>query len=224
MGKERRPNIPTPISRKRIREDGLKTALVVAVALTVSLLICAHRITTVQARPFQNAPDRDSQATKQAFADFARRVDGYQKLRSDLEGKLPPLKSTDKPEKILAHEQALAQSIADARKAAARGDIFAGPIEAEFRRLIRNAFVGPKGRALSRTIRQGEPLNLELRVNQVYPATVPVTTVPPTLLQELPKLPRNLEYRVVGRDFVLEDVKSRLVVDFIKDALPSPGP
>lgn len=150
-------------------------------------------------------------------------MDGYQKLRSDLESKLPALKSTDNPEKILAHEQALAQSVAEARKSAVRGDIFAGAIDAEFRRLIRNAFAGPKGRALSRTIRQGEPLNLELRVNQVYPATVPVTTVPPTLLQQLPKLPRNLEYRIVNRDFVLEDVKSRLVVDFIKDALPSPG-
>lgn len=223
MGREQRRNVLKPISRTRIREDGLRTGLVVAAAVSVALLICVPRITVVQARPFQNAPDRESQATKQAFADFTRRVDGYQKLRSDLEGKLPPLKSTDNPEKILAHEQALAQSIAEARKAAARGDIFAGPIEAEFRRLIRNAFAGPKGPAISRTIRQGEPLNLELRVNQVYPASVPVTTVPPTLLQELPKLPRNLEYRIVGRDFVLEDVKSRLVVDFIKDALPSLG-
>ena len=57
-------------------------------------------------------------------------------------------------------------------------------------------------------------------MNDVYPERVPVTTVPPTLIQQLPKLPEGMEYHIVDRDFILEDGKSRLVVDFIPDALP----
>jgi len=33
-------------------------------------------------------------------------------------------------------------------------------------------------------------------------------------------LPPELDYRVVGRDLVLRDVKANLVVDFIANAIP----
>ena len=42
----------------------------------------------------------------------------------------------------------------------------------------------------------------------------------PALLPELPALPPELEYRVVGSALVLVDVHADLVLDVLKDALP----
>lgn len=42
----------------------------------------------------------------------------------------------------------------------------------------------------------------------------------PSMLARLPQLPRELEYRFVGRDLVLLDVRVDLVVDVLMDALP----
>ncbi|HKT11053.1 MAG TPA: hypothetical protein VJW77_04430 [Terriglobia bacterium] len=47
----------------------------------------------------------------------------------------------------------------------------------------------------------------------------PVETTPPSLLLNLPKLPAELEYRVVQHDLVLHDVKANLVVDYVPGAI-----
>ena len=61
---------------------------------------------------------------------------------------------------------------------------------------------------------------MHLAVNGAFPAHLPTTTVPPTLLLRLPRLPDKLAYRIIGHDFVLQDTEARLVVDFIPGALP----
>ena len=67
---------------------------------------------------------------------------------------------------------------------------------------------------------QGDPVKaVRLRVNQPYPDGVPYTTVPPTLLLRLPKLPDEVAYRIVDRDLVLLDVKANLVVDLIPEVI-----
>ena len=159
-------------------------------------------------------------ARDQGFQEFSQNVDRYQQLRKQVEKRLPSLKSTDNPEAIEAHEHALAAKIVEARKSAKVGDIFTEKGSAAFRKVIQAAFSGPKGGELYKTIFQGEPLDLSLRVNQMYPASLPATTVPPTLLLVLPKLPQGIEYRVIGRDFALEDVKARLLIDFIRGVFP----
>jgi hypothetical protein len=54
-------------------------------------------------------------------------------------------------------------------------------------------------------------------VNQIYPAEWPLQTFPAPLLQQLPKLPPDLEYRFVSDALILRDVKANLVVDFMLD-------
>jgi hypothetical protein len=61
---------------------------------------------------------------------------------------------------------------------------------------------------------------VRLKVNDSYPPDLPLTTMPPTLLQLLPPLPQQLEYRIVGRDLVLLDLKANLIVDVVRQALP----
>jgi len=48
--------------------------------------------------------------------------------------------------------------------------------------------------------------------------------VPPTLLQHFPKLPKKIEYRIVGNDLVLEDTESHLVIDIFPGAFPNAPP
>ena len=161
--------------------------------------------------------------TKAAFEDFLGRVNAYIKLRSSLEATLPKLKPTDQPDKLADHEKALSAKILDARKNARQGDIFTKEISAQFLQQIREEFRGPQGHEARQTIRQGEPVDLPVHVNQVYPRALPHTTVPPTLLLKLPKLPQGIEYRIIGRAFVVYDVRARMVIDFIPGALPAPA-
>ena len=48
-------------------------------------------------------------------------------------------------------------------------------------------------------------------MNGRYPDTVPLSTVPPQVLQTLPKLGEDMEYRFIGERLVLYDVHAHLV-------------
>jgi hypothetical protein len=44
--------------------------------------------------------------------------------------------------------------------------------------------------------------------------------MPPPVLEPLPKLEEDLEYRFVGERLVLVDAHAHLIVDFTEDVLP----
>jgi len=68
--------------------------------------------------------------------------------------------------------------------------------------------------------RAAEPVQKRpLRVNSVYPPGLPLQSTPPTLLLNLPRLPKELDYRVVGHDLVLRDTEANLIIDFLPDAV-----
>ncbi len=50
---------------------------------------------------------------------------------------------------------------------------------------------------------------------------MPLETFPPALLRKLPDLPPDLEYRIVGRSLLLRDVKANLIVDILRDVVPT---
>ena len=47
-----------------------------------------------------------------------------------------------------------------------------------------------------------------------------MATMPPSLLAALPQLPKELEYRIIGKYLVLRDVDAALILDFIPAAVP----
>ena len=59
---------------------------------------------------------------------------------------------------------------------------------------------------------------MKVGVNQIYPTTLPLATFPGNLLKVLPELRRIFEYRIVGRDLILLDVKGNVVVDVVRNA------
>ena len=163
---------------------------------------------------------RDSEEARD-LKTFADRVRAYVKMQKNLEASLPPLKPTKDAAQIAEYQHALARKIADARRDARQGDIFTHEVTERFRKIIRKAFQGPEGRLARRTIQQDTPFKvIALRVNDVCPENIPLTTTPPTLLLKLPELPPELAYRFVGRDLTLKDIKAGLIVDLIPKAIP----
>jgi len=151
------------------------------------------------------------------FDDFTQRVQQYMKLRKSL----PNERTTKRQEQIVDRRHSLADAIREARPAAKQGDIFTPESTPEFLKVIRSTLQGSNSSNVRKTIRQGEPvMGVHLTVNGAYPEHLPNTTVPPTLLLRLPRLPDKLAYRIVDHDFVLQDTEARLVVDLIPGALP----
>lgn len=152
--------------------------------------------------------------------DFEKRIDAYVQLRKNVESKQPQLKATASPEEISHRERELAHALREARKAAKERDIFTADIAMEIRRLIGLATQPADGPRVRRSLRNAEPVDLRLHVNERYPARLPLQSTPPTLLQNLPKLPPDIEYRLVGSDLVLLDAKANLIIDLIRNVFP----
>ncbi len=189
-----------------------------AVFLLMAVLLAAAAAFAGQGTPSERSQKKDA-AGIQRFLD---RVQDYVKLHKEVEATLPPLKSKEElPEMITAHQQALARKIRQARRHSKRHDIFTKSSHEAFRHAIRSTFQGPQATHVRATMQQEEPIKeIHLKVNEAYPDAVPHPTVPPTLLQKLPKLPDELEYRIVGRDLILLDVRANLVVDLLQEVLP----
>lgn len=169
-----------------------------------------------------DAAVRMPQATNpqaQVLADFKSRVDRYVELHNKLEKQVPPLKETKHPAEIQASQDALAAKIREARKAAQPGEIFTPEIKALLRRLMYPEVKGADGAETKKAIKDDSPKSIPLKVNAKYPEAAPLPTVPPNLLAALPKLPEELEYRIVNRDLILRDVHANIIVDFVPGAI-----
>jgi hypothetical protein len=167
----------------------------------------------------QSPAPQDKEETRD-FKIFTDRVQEYVKMKKDLKASLPALNPTKDAERIIVHQNALARKIADARRNARQGDIFTPEVADRFRKIIDRTFRGPEGRLARETIRPDKGTKIVvLHVNDVYPEAIPLTTTPPTLLLELPKLPQDLVYRIVGHDLTLQDIEARLIVDLIPNAI-----
>lgn len=147
--------------------------------------------------------------------DFEKRVSAYSQMRKSLESRLPPLKATASPERISHYENELGRAIRAARRGAKPGDIFTPEISVEIRRLITIAMQPGDAENIRQSLRHAEPIQFHLNVNDSYPPGVPLQSTPPSLLQNLPPLPPEVEYRITGRDLVLLDAKANLVIDFV---------
>jgi hypothetical protein len=155
--------------------------------------------------------------------DFENRVAEYVKLRKKAEAELPNKlkKPTDSPEKIRHHEHELREAIVARRAGVVQGNIFTPEIGAEFRRLTGIAYHFD-AKQIRESLLSSEPgtANVRVRVNGEYPDDKPLQTMPPTLLLNLPQLPPELEYRIVGHDLVLRDVGANLIVDIVPRVIP----
>jgi hypothetical protein len=61
--------------------------------------------------------------------------------------------------------------------------------------------------------------SVPLKVNATYPPDAPLPTTPPQVLMNLPKLPPELEYRIVNKNLIIRDVNANIIVDFVPNAI-----
>lgn len=152
--------------------------------------------------------------------DFQRRVARYVRLQERVEASLPPLKQTNSPAMLAQREHLLAARIRAARSGAKPGAIFTSEIRSEFRHIIRTSMRGPNGARIRASFRQSEGSPPHVSIDEPYPESATLESIPPTLLLKLPKLPPELDYHLVGRELILRDVKCDLVIDVIPAAIP----
>ena len=152
------------------------------------------------------------------LADFTKRIAAYETLQRKLDGQLTEVPSDGRPEQFIDHQRALARLIQRERLKADHGDVFTKEMRSVVRRLLAPALRGPDGPDLRRAILDEFTGNVRLVVNGQYPDNVPLSQMPPPILQRLPKVPDILEYRFVGTNLILLDAHARLIVDFIDKA------
>jgi hypothetical protein len=165
--------------------------------------------------PYAIAQKGDEVAVKE----FQDRIDNYlsAKKKQDI-----AKKPTDSPDKLAREKQQTVEKTKAARPEARQGDIFTSSVATYFKKQIESTLQGPDGEKIRASLRHAEPLpNVQLQVNAKYPRHLPLQSMPPTLLKNLPPLPKELQYRIVGATLVLYDVASGLVADFIPGAVPA---
>lgn len=178
----------------------------------------------------------DAEIDAEAVKKFEHEVQEYVDLHKELRERIPNVHPNATPEEMTAHRQKMEKAIVEERRGATRGEIFKPKVESAFRALLTREFKGPDGPALLDEIKQGNPRVegvpnqsnpsretkevVRVAVNAVYNDDAPFSSMPPTLLLKLPKLPEEVKYRFVGRNLILRDGEANVILDFIPDVVP----
>jgi hypothetical protein len=125
------------------------------------------------------------------------------------------------PDDTIARLNALAEIPRERRRAPREGEIFTPDVADLFRRLLTTRLFGDEYSAeIAAEVEKRGAVAPPVRVNEPPPWDIDNAVLLP-LLDGLPLLPEELEYELAGRDLVLVDVPSNLVVDVIRAALPT---
>lgn len=159
-----------------------------------------------------------------ALGRFGEKVAAYAALRQMVDDILPS--AYERPRGIRAMLQAraeLASAVKIARPFARPGDFFAPAVADLFRSTIAEALSGVDSDSFFESLYAGDavPAGLPPRVYDTYPEWA-TYEVPLVVLERLPLLPDELEYRLIGRTLVLWDIDADLILDVLPDAIPGP--
>lgn len=157
-----------------------------------------------------------------AVQQFIQATRDYAWLHRRIESTLAPLEVTAEPGAIHRAIQEMAAAMRAARYDAQPGDLFTPALAPELRVRIARALVShgytPDDVRAAERAEGVDPSLVPLRVNGAFP-WVHGTAMFPCVLQALPPLPPELQYRIVGDTLVLVDVHASLIVDLLPSAL-----
>ena len=152
---------------------------------------------------------------------FSERIRSYMELREAAVDATDRLEAEQEAPELVEDRLALAREIQRLRADAKPGDLLGGTVETRIRASLTSRFMSDDGARLSRRILEVQPETFTVVINERYPGDEPRSRMPAEVLDALPRLPGQLSFRFVGHDLVLLDRSVGLILDFIRDALPS---
>jgi len=157
---------------------------------------------------------------------FKRSVEEYVELHKSVRAGLPPLDVSSEPTHFIKASDRLASAIRDARRGARAGDVFNPVVAATFHARINYALRDPdrRKRIIERLteVEDDEDERPPAGWRPVVNGTLDwfsTGATPHTILEALPELPDELQYRFVGLDLILLDVDANLIVDILPAAV-----
>ena len=155
-----------------------------------------------------------------ALKQFDAAIAEYMTMRRGLRGEVTgPVKNSTSTQLTDAAD-ALAAAIQRARPMAKVGSVFSVPVATVFKRRIADAVRTGNLTAVLEEIDDEGSVNSPPKIYVRLPVSAQMATMPASLLAVLPPLPKDLEYRILGRYLVLRDVDASLIIDYIPDAVP----
>lgn len=163
-----------------------------------------------------------AQGASEPVRAFMAATRDYAQMHRSLERQIGPIEITTSIDQINRIIQQLASAIRAERPDAKQGDFFTPALAPELRARINEALLADDFTA-DDVIRAGRVDGIDyervaLRVNDTFPWILG-TAMFPCVIQALPELPPELQYRIVGTDLVLIDVHASLIVDILPSAL-----
>lgn len=159
-------------------------------------------------------------AEAQAVRGFEADLANYLTLHRKLESSLPAISTKATPDQVDQNQRALSALIRTARPDAKQGDFFTPAMGALVDRVLVSALAGSGNKTSLDSITDDNPVLPGLTVNDRYPETLPLSTMPLQVLTALPKLEDGLEYRFAGERLILMDTHANLIIDFTGNVLP----
>ena len=160
---------------------------------------------------------------ERAVAQFADATRRYLALHRLVEMAVP-LEINSDPEAINRSVRHLAAVLRAERRGARPGELFTGELATILRARIARALddhgLTPGDVMMAEAAEGVDSAAVLLSVNETFPWPY-ATGMFPCLLEALPELPPELQYRLVGHTLVLVDVHASLVVDLLPYALPA---
>lgn len=162
---------------------------------------------------------QDSSEPVRAFIAATR---DYASMHRRLEQGIGPIELNTTPESINRFIQAMSAAIRAERPDAKQGDLFTPAVSMVLRSRINEALFEHGFTAAD--IRNDEFAHgidadtVKLRVNGTFPWILSVAMFP-CVIEALPPLPPELQYRIVGNDLLLIDMHASLIVDILPSAL-----
>jgi hypothetical protein len=189
---------------------------------TFTAAVCAV-MTLLHAAELDASRSRQAAAgvpEEEAIARFHIALGGYLALRrnllTEISGPVPNSSSVQ----LTDASDALAAAIQRARRSAAVGDLFLPAVAAVVKRRVDSAIRRENLGPVLATIDDEEPRLREPKLHLRFPGAAQMATMPGALIAALPILPKELEYRIVGRYLVLRDVEAALIIDYVADVIP----
>jgi hypothetical protein len=161
-------------------------------------------------------------AVNMAIGAYVDAVNDYVAMHRRIEKAVGPIDINSTPESINRSMMALAAAIRVERPDARQGEFFTPVLARELRGRINDALLDHGFTAAdvytSAQVEGIDPTIVRLRVNGTFPWVLGASMFP-CVIEALPPLPPELQYRIVGNDLVLIDVHASLIVDILPNVL-----